>query len=137
SHSESLNTGYGFSTSTNYKNRIIGIGLFNSYPISEKFSGYFGVRTGYAKRVREHENGSSSTYHTTENLSGYMVSPTLGIEYRITNNFNVCFEAEYSHYKYDGKGSTAYTSPERYTIEYDVEDSGQNTNTRFLIRYFY
>lgn len=126
---------FGYDDGYSYSRQFYGIGLFWTHEIKDRFSAYYGLRTAYVKSSTDYiSNGYSIS---ADSISGFSVSPTLGIEYRISESFSASIEAEWNYYRYDGKQTVDTGAPEHYIERSDVVDKGQNTGTRFLIRYFF
>ncbi|MEJ2591094.1 MAG: hypothetical protein P8178_06805 [Candidatus Thiodiazotropha sp.] len=112
--------------------------MFGTHEIEGGFSAYYGLRTAYVKVSRDSSsNGTYGYSGSNEDDSGYTVSPTLGIDYRITDGLHACIEAEWNYSRLEGKRVVDTGEPEHYIERYDVVETDQNTDTRLLIRYFF
>lgn len=75
----------------------VGCGLFFTNSIGENINFLYGARAAYV--VRKYESGASYE----EDLDGYMLAPTLGLEYFITERISIGADVAISYTDIDGK----------------------------------
>jgi len=61
------------------------IGIFKKHTVTKKTTLYFGSKIGYSREANNYRQ-------RIEKAIGYTLSPTLGTEYQLTNNFSIGLE---------------------------------------------
>lgn len=117
----------------------VGVGVFNTIEIIENTSIYYGLRMSYSRSSSEYESKSETySYVREEKLTGYNLSPTLGFEYSITENFTIGFEAEWNYYNLSGDREQINThESDIYSEINDVKRTGSGTKTRGIVRFYF
>jgi hypothetical protein len=138
-------TDYDYNKSKTYQ---AGVGVYGIRKLGSEFELYFGAdlaaaksnrKSGY-KDTRTNNDETSVTFHQSEAVATeYMIKPTLGVSYLVTENFTVSVDAGiyYSWGEEKRKGIDTYSSSSYSSSdasEYTVDLDSVNTFSRLIFR---
>ena len=104
----------------------IGSGFFGVAALADSATVYYGARLAYLTSKLDVSysvsgaGGPPAPASTNEKQDGFLLAPTLGLEYRLSEHFAIAGEAALEYSKIDGDGN---------------EESGTRTTTNIVFRY--
>ena len=116
-----------------YKEETIGFGIIKIKEAKHNINIYSGIRFAYIEEGFYYSSNNSSSREDLPH-SGYRIEPLIGLEYPLTENFKLAFEANLRYQKTDRNIDRAFNGNQEFTYEVNKETS---THSRFIARYFF
>jgi hypothetical protein len=107
---------------------MLGVGLFGVTQLGESANVYYGGRLGYVKAEFEVSYpgtlppGYGRPMSSSEDIDGFMVAPTIGLEYRFSEHFSIGGEAALTYSSTDGD---------------ETSNESTSTTTNIIFRYMF
>ena len=128
-----------------YSGSSFGIGLFKTAKLKQYIYSYWGLRLSYETEENSYKNkDDNSEAYSTNELTGYAISPVFGIEYSITDDLFIGLEGSWYYKSLSGNPSSYYNRTgsgwgENNGVVFidDSESKRTGTESRITLRYLF
>jgi hypothetical protein len=109
----------------------LGAGLFGIAQLGDSANVYYGGRIGYrsAKNDSNYVVSGVPQSGAPQEMSGYLVAPAIGIEYRFSKHFSIGGEAALTYLSWDGDRSNV--------LDEGADVEVLSTSTNIIFRYLF